>query len=449
MKSEQWESSDRAGVPRARARYLTQSMELEEHEHTSVVNLGVLLSATLIFGAIGWAYLTPVAEIARTDGEIIPSGRIHVVQHLEGGIVAAIQVQDGDTVREGDPLIDLDATAAKSELEQIEVRKGALQAKLARIQALLAYGAYADAGERARKSKLPKEQFKLFAEQSQTYAEKVRLLEARKETRERELVAKRNQTEAHRAEMAELQQGQAIHHNASTRALMSRLKVIDFNARMARVLGQLRTVEGEIDVLRASIREAEQRKVEFVAGWRQDLRLEAEEARALFNETVEEQARLADRVARQRIIAPASGVVQALRVNTLNSVIEPGQVILEIVPVEDELVALTRVSPRDIGHLHPGQRVDVKISTFEAQQFGSIQGSLRAVSATTYIDAQQNPYYKAEILLAKNHVGDNPDANRLLPGMTIEANIRTGEKTVLDYILKPVYRGFSNALRER
>ena len=92
---------------------------------------------------------------------------------------------------------------------------------------------------------------------------------------------------------------------------------------------------------------------------------------------------------------------------------------------------------------------DVKVTSFDASRFGSLDGTVTQISATTYLDTDQNPYYRAEIKLQKDHLGDNPEQFRVLPGMTVTADIRTGEKSILDYLLKPVSRGFDNAFKER
>ena len=439
-------SVQRAGIPRARARFLTQSMQLEERDVTGVVSAGMLLTATLVFGALIWAHLTPVAEVAHTHGEIIPSGRIHQVQHLEGGIVNTIYVNNGDRVHAGDVLVELRTNAVSSELAQVEARRQSLDARLWRINALLDGKTDVALQDWAR---LPALQQQLFQQQQETYREQLSLIEAKQRRQEHEMAAKLRQAAALTKEVSLLKERQEIHGSATNLAVIPRVTMLDVSARLARAVGQLREVQAEIVVARGGILEAEQQKTEFISRWRQDLRLEAEQIAAQIAETREEANRLEDKLHRLNITAPETGVVQGLRVNTLNAVIGPGQVILDLVPVDDELIAETKVLPRDIGHVHAGQRVNVKVSSYEAQRFGTIPGSLRSVSATTNLDEDNQPYFKAEILLAQNYVGDRSDTNLLLPGMTVEADIRTGEKTVLEYVLKPVYRGFSGSMRER
>ena len=156
-----------------------------------------------------------------------------------------------------------------------------------------------------------------------------------------------------------------------------------------------------------------------------------------------------DRVDRLKVRAPAHGLVTGLTVNTINSVIEPGKVLMEIVPVDKKLIVESRVTTEDIGHVHVGQKATVKVGSYDPQRFGTITGQVDKISPSTFLDEEQKPYYKAVIELEKQYLGAIPNTFKLLPGMTVQADIRTGEKTVLDYLLKPIYRGFQNAFQER
>jgi HlyD family type I secretion membrane fusion protein len=130
-------------------------------------------------------------------------------------------------------------------------------------------------------------------------------------------------------------------------------------------------------------------------------------------------------------------------------VVDPGQVIMQIVPTGDELIVEARISPNDIGHIHTDQSADVKIDSYDSARFGTVKGNIKRISASTYLDEKRNPYYRAEIELEKSWLAEQPDKFRIIPGMTVEADIKTGSKTILDYLLKPVSRGFSTAFRER
>jgi len=166
-------------------------------------------------------------------------------------------------------------------------------------------------------------------------------------------------------------------------------------------------------------------------------------------ELKEQLIKFGDRVDRLHIRAPISGYVSNLSINTIRAVIEPSQVLMEVVPVDKELIVESKISTQDIGHVHVGQAAVIKVGKYDPQRFGVIEGEVDRISPSTYMDEENQPYYKAQIVLAKKYLGTQPEKYKLILGMTVTADILTGEKTVLNYLLKPVYRGFQNAFQER
>ncbi|MHA1570374.1 MAG: HlyD family efflux transporter periplasmic adaptor subunit, partial [Alphaproteobacteria bacterium] len=155
-----------------------------------------------------------------------------------------------------------------------------------------------------------------------------------------------------------------------------------------------------------------------------------------------------DRVSRLDVIAPTAGIIQGIKVNTIGGVIAPGEVLMEILPVENTLVAEVRISPRDIGHVTIGQAATLKITAYDSARFGSISGSISQISPSTLVSNEGQPYYRATIALDSNAVGDDP-TNRILPGMIVSAEISTGSKTILQYLASPVFRALRGSFRER
>ena len=160
-------------------------------------------------------------------------------------------------------------------------------------------------------------------------------------------------------------------------------------------------------------------------------------------------ARLRDRVNRHNIKSPVRGVVKGLAVNTIGGVVPSGGVIAEIVPLEEDLIVEARLSPADIGHLDIGQLAAIKVQTFDFARFGSIQGTLENISATTFKDQDGSVYYKGIIKLNQSHVGSDPNSNLILPGMTVDVDVTTGDRTLLRYLLRPVYESLDRAFGER
>lgn len=160
-------------------------------------------------------------------------------------------------------------------------------------------------------------------------------------------------------------------------------------------------------------------------------------------------AKLEDRANRLEIRAPVRGIVKGLQAHTIGGVIAPGALVLEIVPMDEELVVEARVATTHVGHVEVGQPVTVKVLTYDFARYGGIPGRLRSVSASTFVAEDETPYYKAVIALDRNYVGGDPNRNLVLPGMTVQADIKTGRKTLLQYLLKPVYSSIDEAFQER
>ena len=159
--------------------------------------------------------------------------------------------------------------------------------------------------------------------------------------------------------------------------------------------------------------------------------------------------RLGDRVQRLDIVAPVHGIVKGLGTNTVGGVIPPGGLVSEIVPMDKELIVEARISPVDIGHITIGHKANVKVTTFDFARFGAIEVIVTEISASTFKDRENEVYYKAEIKLKDAFVGDKSKKNRILPGMVTEIDINTGQKTVLRYLLRPVFQSLDVAFSER
>ena len=442
-------SGNRVGIPRARARFLTQARQLEESTAPGVVSGCIWLTALLIAGAIVWAALTELSEVARAPGEVVPSGLVQKIQHLEGGLVQDIHVRNGDTVAQGDPLLSLDPDTVRSELEQLEARGVSLTLASTRLRALL--DDHAPDFERYETTypALVRSQSALYADQHASRRDQLALAAMQTAQRDTELTALNGQIEAARKEIELLRELESMEAVLADQAIVARIDLINVAVRLADASRRLSELVGRQAIAKRALAEARQSQHELDSRLREQLSIEANELEAELAEVEQSKLRARQRLERLALRAPVDGIVKGLSANTIAEVIEPGQVIMEIVPTTEALIVESRITTTDIGHVRPGQAVDVKVTSFESTRFGTVSGILRRLSASTYLDADNQPYYRAEIELEKDYMGADPAYNRIIPGMTVQADIVTGHKSVLDYILKPVYRGFQGSFRER
>ncbi len=431
----------------SRIRYLTLAIHLEEGGAPWLMRAAVWLSAVMVAAAVAWAAVTNVSQVAQGAGEIVPAGNVQSLQHLEGGIVRLIHVREGDIVEAGQPLVELDATAANAERDQIATREAALRLQAERLRA------FAD-GRAARLAEVG--EAGLSADQAAILRTQERARDSQRAVLDRQLAGRRADLEALLGQQRTLQrqiaitgEAQDMRQRLTDMGLNSRITLLDVQREMNRVQGELSTVTANITRAREAIGEAEQRMIEL------DTRLAAEAMRELgavtaeLRQVEELRVRLDDRVARTKVAAPVRGVIKDMRVRAEGAVVAPGGLLLELVPVGRELIVEARLQPSDIGQVRVGQPVTVKVSTYDFARFGAVPGTLAYLSATTFLDPQGRPYYKATVTLARGHVGDDPTRNLVVPGMTVIADIKTDERTVLRYLLNPVYRALDSAFQEK
>ncbi len=438
-----------ARLHRARARYLNQALQLEEHRPSRIISAAILVSAGLLLGTIAWASITHVNEVAHAPGEVVPAGYIHDIQHLEGGIVSAIHVANGDHVRRNQPLVSLAPTISNSTYEQLRIRGATLALEAERLRALL-NDEQPDFGELAeRYPELAKQQKMMFLAQKEQLKTELAVIDARIRQRESEHQRQRNQARTIRAEVRLLREQVGIRRKLADNNVVSKTELLATQSRLAETLSERRRILDDISVAEASLAEARERRLDRLNKLRRDMQMEIGRVASKLAENRHALDEARDRVRRLEIRAPTDGIVKGLSITSINAVIKPGQVIMQIVPVASELVVEARVSPRDIGHVHVGQPAEVRLAAYDASRFGSIPGEVKRLSASTYLDARRQPYYRAEIALSADHVGTLAAGLRILPGMTATANIQTGDKTIMAYLMKPVSRGFGNAFVER
>jgi len=438
-----------AGLPRARARYLNQAIQLEETTPTKLINIAIIFSAVLLVALVLWAHFTHIKEVAVTQGEVIPADLIHNVQHLEGGIISEIMIRNGDLVKKGDTLLRFSPPAAMSELEQMKIRYSSLTLQQERLHALienreLNFGevalAYPD---------ITQHQKTIYHAQLNSQLQKIVVIDKQILQKISEEKRSLNQSVIMKKEVALLEEQVTIRKRLNKTGVVARDELLTTQIQLSESLREYRQIQDDYLVAKTTLAEVTQRRKDVEFQFLKDTHVESGQITNELAEVEQTLIRLIDRANRLNVVSPVSGIVQALSINSINAVVEPGKVILRIVPLDDELIVEARILPKDIGHVHIGQNADVKIDSYDSSRFGSIEGTVKHISATTYLDEKNNPYYRAEITLSKSWVGDNPEIMKIIPGMTVATNIETGAKSILAYLLRPVSRGLDNAFTER
>ncbi|HRQ59925.1 MAG TPA: HlyD family type I secretion periplasmic adaptor subunit [Alphaproteobacteria bacterium] len=228
----------------------------------------------------------------------------------------------------------------------------------------------------------------------------------------------------------------------------SDMDLFENESRLNELAGEIKRLSGQIEVSQSEIGEFKERLESLSAGQRDQAleRLDAIVTEKTQNKEMLQ--KLMEREKRFDVRSPAKGLVKGLAVNTVGGVVAPGQTLMEIVPLDEELEVQVNIAPKDIGHMKVGQDVQLQFSSFDFSRYGSLPGTLNQISASTFQGENGERYYRGRVTLSKNHVGHD-ERNTVMPGMTVMADIITGRKTILEYLLKPIHVSMKSAFRER
>lgn len=431
-------------------RYLAQYAIVEEGGTSGVSRAVVIVVSVVLVAFIIWAAILRIEEVAVTFGTVVPSRSVQVVQHLEGGIVREILVEDRATVEAGQVLLRLDPVQALAEMEQAESRRTALTVRAERIRAFVGgrdpnFSGTADKfkGLAADQTDILRANTERWISQHDVFTEQVKL-------KREEIKAAQQQQRSVREQIKLLLQEEAIRENAFNEGVSSKVNFFAVQRQRAAMESELSRLQGQEQTARKALDELEKRATDLDANLRQDAFNDLGTVTAELSQVEESVARLEDRVKRLEIVAPVKGFVQNLKAKTVGAVVPAGGTVMEIVPIDDDLLVEAKISTRDVGHLHEGKKVVVKVASYDFVRYGSVNGVLTQISATTYVDEKDSsPYYKGRIKLDHPWVGGKKGENPILPGMTVQADIITGDKTLLQYLLKPIQVGLAQAFHER
>ena len=387
---------------------------LQSEKHTGYFSI-ISLFLSFIIAFIIWAYFSPLEEVAQGQGRIIPSSREQIVQSLDPGTIQEMLVKEGDTVEKGQILLRLDDTRSSAILRESQAKVENLEAMVARLQAE-AYNTNLVFPDHIS-DELKKREEAAYVSRRRAMEEQVSGLRKSKNVLEQQI---------------------AIAEPMVKRGVMSQVDLL----RMQR----------DSHDLEAQITERQNRYTTDASN--ELVKTESELAQAKEN-----MAMRADPVERSQIRAPMKGIVKNIRINTIGGVVNAGQDILEIVPIEDNLLVEAYIRPNDVAFIRPGLPAVVKLTAYDYAIYGGLQGEVTLISPDTLSDEKRNAselklnmnnvYYRILVKTSGSHLVDkNGNEMPIIPGMVATVDVKTGEKTVFQYLIKPITR-MKQALRER
>ncbi len=378
---------------------------------------GPSLIIWLIAGAVAsfviWAAFAWVDEIVRAKGQIVSSSRPQIIQNLEGGILAELNVTEGDIVEPGQTIARLYGTNYQAAVDEVSDQIAALEIRRIRLEAEIAGS----------------DRFDVPAAMANRVPEIVASEQAL-------LVARRAEFDARvggaQAIVEQAQQERSLLENMYEKDVAPLIEVTRARKAASDAEAQLADAIGQTELERATDYSKTQGDL---ASLKQKLRLST------------------DQLARTILVAPMRGVVNKLSVTTIGGVVRPGEEIMQIIPLDDELFIEAQVAPRDIASVREGQDATIKLSAYDYTIYGTLKAKVMFISADTFKDERSrepdgDPHYKVTLRVDREALTERQTGLEIKPGMLAEVELQTGGKTVLTYLTKPLYKS-SEALRER
>lgn len=411
----------------------------------------LLLAIGLLFAfLIVYSAFAKIDERTRGTGQVMPSSDVQVVQSLEGGVITDILVREGDVVKKDQILMRIDDVMFAAEEGGLEARQQALQIMRARLVA-------------ETEGDAPEFDEELRDVAAQRVANEMALYESRQQELQTALERIEDEKDEALSNIAEIDA--SISKYSQTRALvakeleiakklvaqkaMPQIEQIRLERQYAEASGDLATARKARSSVEAKLSGIDKKRQERLSAFRSDALTKLNEIETQLRAFEKSMKSAEDRVARTELRAPVDGVVQSLALKTVGGVVEPAQRLIEIVPLEDDLLIRARVSPSDIAFLKYGQPVKVSITAYDPMIYGRLDGTLERISADTIETPQGERFFEIDVRTEKNHLGTADNPLRITTGMEANVQIITGKRTILTYIMKPILRARQNALVER
>lgn len=439
-------------------KYLMQSTLLEEARTPRWLLSSIVLVSMLLVGAIIWAYYTQINEISRAPGIIQPLAETEIIEHPEGGIVTHLYVKNGQFIEAKAPLLTINPSVAQSQLSKLHTQEVSLLFDQLRLQAFI------------EQTPLNREEMIHKVSKTSTVSEleinemlnsTLALLNQQNQARTQALFALENKIAQQKQLLKNMSKSIQNRQNrlkilAKSKEIYEELdktqdvsKVSMMNAierynetegELLEILAEEQSAKNELQAIQQQIKSYDLQAKETAMQELNDVTSNLISVRKIITASQ-------DKLERLTLTASKSGIINGLDVK-VGSVIGAGSPILEIVPQEKEFVVEARIDAEDIGYVKVGDPVDVKLTSYNFVQYGHINGTIKNLSASTFIDSNQHHFYQAMIDLEKNHVGSNPK-HQVIPGMTVEADIVTGRRSLLSFLLKPLHQSVDDAFQER
>jgi adhesin transport system membrane fusion protein len=397
-----------------------------------------------------WSAFATLAVSSRGAGQVVPSSQVKLIQNLEGGILEALRVREGEQVKKDQVVAHINDTTLAAQYKEDQATYHGMRAMVDRLRAEI------DEKPLVFSDELKGEQFADLRRQEESLylSRKAEIASAQSALTQQVLQAQRKEAELretipHLDETIKSTQGQLdIVKPQVERGLISQVDLLKLQGELSSVRTRAASARADLDRARNQQTEARARLEENRQKFRGEALAQLNQLQAKLAGLNEQLNAHEERVGRRDVRTPVNGIVKKINITTVGGVIKPGETIMEIVPLEDDLVIEARFQPSDIGFLAPGQEAVIRITAYDYSVFGSFKGKVERIGADTVKDERGNPFYVVTVRADNPHEKDRRDTP-ILPGMVAEVDVITGDRSILAYIFKPFFKLQERALRER
>lgn len=427
--------------------------------------LSVSVAAMMVVLLV-WAAFADIDEVTHAEGQVVGSQRTQTMQNLEGGILRAVLVREGQIVEKGTVLAQIDNEMAESSYRDAVNKTMENTLAISRLESELQdeeptypeelagwveklVGNKPDANTLNRASQVVLDQQNAWRTRMNQFTAELDVLRSQQEQRRRDVdeqVARKTQLD--RSLLIAIQQRDAA-QALLARNNFSRMEFLGLQQKVVELQGQIDMLAASIPKAQAASDEAHRRIAQRKAEQHAAITEEINKRRIELTSLHETLSAGSDRVTRTELRTPVRGTVKQIYLNTLGGVVKPGEPIMDIVPLDDTLLVEARVMPKDVAFLRPNQSVMVKVSAYDFSIYGGLEGKLESISADTIEDKRGDYYYLVKVRTQETSITYHNEVLPIIPGMMVTADIMIGKKSVLDYLLKPILKAKQNALRER
>lgn len=417
--------------------------EKEWNYYTTVIPIMLFF---IIF--LSWAAFSQIDEAVKGTGKVVPSGQTKIIQNLEGGIISAILVNEGDSVKKGDIIYNLSNAFFSSELITKEIDLLTLQAILIRLESLIENKSIVEYPEELKK-RIPdivENETKIFYEELENNQRKVDIARDQFNQKDYKLRETKIRFNNLNIELNLAIENMKILDELLNKKVASKKEYILELSKKQNIVTQIEEIRNSIPIFQEELEEARKKIASVESENRSKLLNKYSEVKTEISKLVEKNKANVDREERKSVISPVNGIINKLYFYTEGGIVKPGDKIAEITPIEDTLTIEAKIKSSDRAFIWEGQDVSVEITAYDFSRYGLLNGKLISISPDSFEDKNGAIHYIAKIKADVNQFA--PDLP-ILPGMVANVNILTGKKTVLEYIIKPLQDIKKNALREQ